>query len=241
MRGLVKGKLTLSETYTSPAVRIVQTHVLGQSIKFAVDQPRDAIQAIHALGRFYEADELLLMSKVFPMGGRFLDVGANVGNHSIFFGKFMRAQSIVPIEVNPRVIGLLKTNLMINGLEEVADLSHLGVGLHNETLSGAAINYRERNIGGGRLSYEGGDLTLVRGDEILEGPFDLVKIDVEGSEICVLEGLEGLVAQSRPKLFVEVENENAEDFLGWAADHDYRVSDRFKRYRRSENYLIVPT
>lgn len=230
----------MPETFTSPPVQIVKTQVLGHDILFAVDQPRDAIQAHHLAGRFYEADELLLMSKAFPMGGRFLDIGANVGNHSIFFGKIMQAQVITPIEVNPRIVSILKTNLTINGLGPVTDMQHLGLGLHNETVSGAAINFTERNIGGGRVSHEGGDLQLVRGDAILKGPYDMVKIDVEGAEVSVLEGLEGLVADCRPTFFVEVENENAAAFKDWMDQHDYREIDRFRRYRRRENYLIVP-
>lgn len=231
----------LPESFTSPQVRIVRSHILGEVVTFAIDQPRDTIQSHHLAGRFYEPDELMIMSKVFPVGGRFLDIGANVGNHSVFFGKIMKAQHILPIEVNPRVLEILKTNIVLNGLEEVCDMTHLGVGFHDARVDDAAIGFRERNIGGAKLSYDGGDLRLVKGDDVVKSPFDLVKIDVEGAEIKVLKGLQEFVDKHRPHFFIEVENQNADAFENWMAANRYAPIDRFKRYRANENYLISPT
>lgn len=226
--------------FTSPQVRIIRSQIMGETIFFAVDQPGDTVQAHHFGGRFYEPDELMIMSKAFPVGGRLLDIGANVGNHSIFFGKVMKASHIVPIEVNPRIVDVLRTNLVINGLEGVADMTHLGKGLHNERIDDASIHFRERNIGGAKLTYDSGDLELVRGDDIIDSPFDLVKIDVEGAELKVLEGLQNFVDAYRPHFFIEVENVNAEAFEDWMSQNRYRTVEKFKRYRRNENYLISP-
>ncbi|MDJ1007507.1 MAG: FkbM family methyltransferase [Paracoccaceae bacterium] len=230
----------MRETFTSPQVQVVRTTVLGEEIFFSVDQPGDAVQSHHLKGRFYEADELLIMSKAFPKGGRFLDIGANTGNHSLFFGRIMGASRILPIEVNPRIIGLLKSNLILNRLDGICDLRHLGLGLHSRRLEGASISFRERNIGGAKVSPDGGDLTLVTGDDILDSAFDLVKIDVEGSEMDVLLGMERFIGQFRPTMFIEVNNTNAERFFDWIRDNDYVVSDEFRRYKGNCNYLILP-
>ena len=230
----------MNEAFTSHPVRIVRTSLLGEKIVFAVDQPKDHIQRHHLQGRFYEPDELMIMSKVFPRGGRFLDIGANTGNHSIFFGKILKASHILPIEVNPRIVDLLKTNLFLNGLEDVCDLSCLGVGLHSEPIGMASVQYRERNIGGATVSYEGGDITLVKGDDVLKSSFDLVKIDVEGSEIEVLKGMSGFVSQFRPYLFIEVDNRNSEAFLSWVDDNNYSILEDFRRYKANCNYLLAP-
>jgi hypothetical protein len=200
--------------FVSPRVQIVQTRVLGEDIRFSVDQPKDHIQGHHLLGRFYEADELLIMSRAFPVGGRFLDIGANTGNHSIFFGKIMKASYILPIEVNPRIMHILRSN--------------------------TSIRFAEKNIGGATVSRGGGALTLVRADDILTEPFDLVKIDVEGAEIEVLNGMERFVAEFRPSIFVEVNDENAEAFTDWIDIHGYAICDEFKRHKRNKNVLIAP-
>lgn len=231
----------MSIDFQSPQVRIVRTRILGEEIMFATDQPKDAVQSHHVAGRFYEPDELMIMSKVFPVGGRFLDIGANVGNHSLFFAKYMKAEYVLPFEVNPRVIDLLRTNIMINGLGAVCNLDQLGIGLHNENVNDAGIRFRERNIGGARVQLGEGDLQLRKGDDVIDEPFDLVKIDVEGAEINVLEGLTRFIKAYRPHLFVEVEVTNDERFGAWMEKNDYQELERFQRYRTNVNYLIAPS
>ena len=230
----------MSKPFVTPRVQVVRTSILGEEFFFATDQPADTVQRHHLKGRLYEADELMIMSRVFPVGGRFLDIGANTGNHTLFFGKIMKATDILPIEVNPRIIGILRSNICLNGLEEVCDLRHLGLGLYSECVDGASISFRERNIGGATITPEGGALSLVRGDDILDRAFDLVKIDVEGSELEVLKGMTRFVAEYRPKMFIEVANRNAEAFFDWAGETGYEVVDEFRRYKRNCNYLIVP-
>ena len=90
------------------------------------------------------------------------------------------------------------------------------------------------------LFINNGDLTLVKGDDILKTGFDLVKIDVEGSEIEVLHGMSGFIGEFRPKMFIEVGNRNSEAFFDWMGENVYTVVDEFKRYKTNCNYLIVP-
>ena len=227
--------------FRSPDIKVVRTHVLGKNVLFAVDQPRDTVQKHHLKGRFYEADELLLMSQVFPKGGRFLDIGANVGNHLLFFGCMLDASYILPIEVNPRVLQLLRTNIMLNGLEEVTNTSLLGFGFDNSATDEASIRFREKNIGGARVRPSGGELQLVRGEDVIDEPFDLVKIDVEGAELRVLEGLEQYTSKYRPTYFIEVDNKNAAGFQEWLTTANYRVVDQYQRYSVNINYLVAPT
>lgn len=230
----------MHDLFVTSKLKIVRTSVLGKKVFFAVDQPRDSIQSHHLKGRFYEPDELLIMSRVFPKGGRFLDIGANVGNHSVFFGTVMNAAAILPIEVNPRIIEVLKTNILLNRLDDVCDISHLGKGLHSERVESASINFRERNIGGGKISLDDGDLTLIKGDDILTTGFDFVKIDVEGMELDVLQGMADFVGEYRPKMFIEVSNSNIEAFFDWMKQNSYVAIDEFRRYKVNCNYLIVP-
>ncbi|MEM7439168.1 MAG: FkbM family methyltransferase [Pseudomonadota bacterium] len=227
------------DIFTSPPIQIVRSSILGETVLFSVDQPKDLIQSHHLKGQFYEPDELMIMSRVFPIGGRLLDIGANIGNHSVFFGKIMKASYIKPIEVNPRVISLLRSNLIINGLEEVCDTSHLGLGLYDEVKENVSIKFWENNIGGGKIKMADGELNLVRGDDILTEPADLVKIDVEGAEIKVLNGMASYIDAHRPNMFIEVDNENSDAFTAWVADNKYRVLETFSRYDVNVNYLIT--
>lgn len=225
--------------FTSPEIKITRSKLFGEEILFATDQPKDLIQAHHLRGVFYEPDEIMIMTKLFPIGGNFLDIGANIGNHSIFFGKIMKARNIKLIECNKRIINILKTNIIINNISEICDITHLGLGLYSESLTGASIKWSETNIGGGRVSLDdNGMIEMKKGDDIFEMKFDLVKIDVEGFEMEVLKGMSSYISKFHPNIFIEVDNENSDTFSNWLTEVGYEVIDKFKRYNTNENFLI---
>ncbi|MFQ5622737.1 MAG: FkbM family methyltransferase [Paracoccaceae bacterium] len=228
--------------YVSPPAQVVRASVGGEPVFFTVANPEDAIQKEHFRGRFYETEELEIIRRHFPPGGRFCDIGANVGNHSLFVGKVLKASRIVLFEPNPQAIEILESNIYLNGLEHVCDRRHLGVGLSDAASEGHALRVRRDNLGGARLlPGEGGDIRVEVGDALLDGQdFDMFKIDVEGMEIGVLRGLSALIRRSRPKIFVEVENANAQAFQELAEEYGYAIVERFQRYRRNVNYLLEP-
>ena len=210
-------------------------------VYFAVENPSDSIQRHHVAGAFYEAEELAIIQRYFPIGGRFLDIGANVGNHSLYVALFMHAELIVPVEPHDRAVRILLSNLVLNQLEGRADLNWLGYGVGRSTEEGFGINWHKRNLGGGRLKAGSGDIPLVSGAEIIgDREFDLIKIDVEGMELDVLEGLMPAFATHRPVLFVEVEDRNVSEFKAFLDRAGYDIAETFKRHRRVGNFLAVP-
>ena len=56
-------------------------------------------------------------------------------------------------------------------------------------------------------------IKIVTGDKLFANKdFDFIKIDVEGMEIKVLNGMKALISRCRPTLFVEIDNDNAQVF-----------------------------
>ncbi len=230
-----------AQVYVAPPARVVRSRVLGEWVFFAVDNEKDVIQAEHAAGRFYEPEELEILRRHFPLGGRFCDIGANVGNHSVFAAKFLRARRVVLVEPNPLAIPLLTANIMLNGLEDVCDLSRLGVGLSDGAVAQASIRTGRNNLGGARVKEGEGEIPIRSGDALLEGEdFDLIKIDVEGMEMKVLAGLDGVLARNPVPIFIEVDQKNYAAFDQWAARWGYEKLEEFQRYPTNRNYLIRP-
>ena len=64
---------------------------------------------------FWEIDQLEYIAMVGPSGGIYLDVGSNIGNHAVFFGRFC-ADHVVAIEPNPRLHPILRRNIDANAL-----------------------------------------------------------------------------------------------------------------------------
>ena len=209
----------------------------GRAYRFRVDNVKDAIQRALIAGDFYERPELELIARHMPAGATVLDVGANIGNHTVAFAALMGAARVIPVEPNPRAIALLRENLALNGVE--ADLSLLGFGLGSRT-GRADLRLEDRhNLGGATLAEGSGDIPVVRGDDVLNDRVHFIKIDAEGMELDVLQGLERVLREHRPVLFVEILNAQVEAVDGWLAERGYRVAEVFRRYEANVNRLYV--
>ncbi|MEM7733792.1 MAG: FkbM family methyltransferase [Pseudomonadota bacterium] len=222
------------------SMRVARHEVDGCNVFFAVTHPKDTIQGTHSRTGFYEPEELEIIRSAFPKGGRFIDIGANVGNHSLFVGLFLDPVEIVSIEPNPVVYKLFINNMLLNGIEGIVDMSFLGMGMSETASDGFGINFQEKNIGGGRMAEGAGDIATIRGDDMIgDRKADFIKIDVEGMEMQVLRSLEATVARDHPRFFIEVDNENVAGFDAWVEENGYRKAANFKRYRPNENFLLI--
>lgn len=225
--------------YQSEPVSITHCRIGGRAFSLATDMERDPVQRNFRLGRFYEGGQLGFLSERLRGGATVLDVGANAGNHTLYFATLGGAARVIPVEPNPRAYRLLILNVLMNGLSDRVDLRHLGVGLSDRQRGGYAMEDRWRNLGAARMLEDQGDIEVHRGDELFAGlrP-DLIKVDVEGMEIEVLEGLTGIIADARPMLFVEVRHEADAQFTDFAARHGYRELQRWGE--KLTNRLMLP-
>lgn len=223
----------------SHPMNLVHALIDGRRVTFCTDMERDPIQRNNRRGAFYERSDLEAIAKTLPNDATIVDIGANVGNHSLYFALFCQAARVIPIEPNPRAYRLLLHNVLLNGLRDRFDLSRLGVGVSDTPATDFAMEDRERNLGAAKMIEHGGDIEVHRGDTLLSDVTpDFIKIDVEGMELSVLKGLSGLFDHCRPGLLVEVDNENEAAFLAWAETAGYATAHVFQRYKLNKNYLM---
>ncbi|MEX3015243.1 FkbM family methyltransferase [Gymnodinialimonas hymeniacidonis] len=220
---------------------VTDAEIDGQLVRFATDMLRDPIQKRHRKGVFYEPEELALTAKYLPDGGTFVDIGANVGNHSLYAGLFCGAGRIIPFEPNPLAYRLLVLNIVMNGLSEKVVFDHIGVGASDLDSDGFGMTEREFNLGAARMVPGQGDIQTVRPDDVLrdESP-DFIKIDVEGMEMSVLRGLQKTIRRCRPVLLVECDRANIHDFADWRLANGFVIPASIKHYADNRNFLLVP-
>ncbi len=187
---------------------------------------------------FFEIELLEHIYLAVPRRGTFMDVGANIGNHAVYFAKFC-AEHVLAIEPHPKVVPILRRNLEVNApgrfnIFSTAVGASEGVG--HMTLR---PNF-ESNIGGSQVevlaaaSQNACDTVAVTTiDRILQQsadmlgkhPLTLVKIDIEGMEIEALKGASTLIRQHRPQLVIELATEQARSAVrSFLASYGYQDS-----------------
>ena len=204
-----------------------------------VENERDLIQREHAQGRFYEREELDLIARHFS-GGSYVDVGANVGNHAVYAGAFLGAETLHLFEPLPAAHRLLEVNVALNDLAARTRLHRVAL---SDAEGEAGMAMMTNNLGAARIDPQtkGDSVRLARGDDILAGePVDFIKIDVEGHEIAALRGLKNVLGGQRPILFVEVEDENRAAFSALMQSHAYSEAEVIQRYHGRANILCLP-
>lgn len=149
----------------------------------------------------------------------FIDVGANVGQHSIYMSSHVG--TVHAFEPFKPVRDTLERNLRLNHLENVM-VHPVGLGDKDEELSFYAPD--GENLGVGSFSGENGrkdvkeygSLPVVRGDEYFKQngiqEADVMKIDVEGYERNVLIGLSSTLREQRPSIVMEFSKETQASF-----------------------------
>ena len=197
------------------------------------------VEREHMRGAFFERMELAFLADRLPKGMRVIDAGANTGNHTAFFAAVMQAAVVVPIEPEPRACRALRAAVRGNGLSNV-DERLLGCGAGANASRMAAVCDECAGLGGTRLVTDPSGAVLVAPlDTLWQEPIDFIKIDVEGMEMAVLRGAQGLIAQHRPYIFVEVLDDRVGGFVTWADANGYRIERLFPD-KQLCNYFLAP-
>ena len=176
-------------------------------------------------GRYYEAPLLAHVRKHYR-GGTFIDGGACIGNHTLFFAAFCAAH-VLAVEPVERNMAHLLTNVRLSGLE--AKVTPVRAALGREPGRGAMLH-----AGAFHGTYNlvaGNDVDVTTLDALMvlcRDPVTLVKLDIQWTEIAALEGATELLSRDHPALFIELmtagELTAADDIL---TRFGYRRTQRF--------------
>ena len=144
--------------------------------------------------------------------GYCLDIGANIGNHTLFFAKELGAK-VISFEPVYETFRILKKNININCLDEQVEIYNVGVSTQKG--KGCIYSYNYDNIGGTSLAVgnDDADIDLIAIDEFIsvDKQVSFMKIDVEGMELDVLKGAVELIKRCKPYIMLESFDKKFED------------------------------
>lgn len=197
-------------TTTGDLVQVVlEAH--GREVRMLVD-PEDHIGRQLAAGHFYERDLLEDMkARVAP--GVAIDVGAHIGNHTVWMGAICGLE-VVALEPNPASYELLVENVRAN---------ELGCWLINAAAGamagkGEITHTQEGNSGMTTVEPGEGRVDITTIDDLECKDVSVLKIDVENQELDVLVGALRTIEEHRPVVYVEASSrarrESVDDLLG---------------------------
>lgn len=158
----------------------------------------------------WEPEISKLIKKFMPAKGVFLDIGANIGYHSLFAASFLKEEGMVyAFEPIPRLAKQLESSVEANYFHNLK--------VENSALSdkegSAILSLIDENIGASSLK-EAQDQNLVT-EKITVGlktlnsflnqlpRVDLIKIDVEGNEFETLRGGVDVFRKFKPVIIME--------------------------------------
>lgn len=155
----------------------------------------------------------------FGNGVQAIDCGANIGTHSIEWGRLMYGWGkVISFEAQERIYYALAGNVTINNCLNVT-AKYCAVGSHCSSIDIPEPNYlipssygsfelkkRDNNeFIGQEIDYEKTkSVPLVSIDSLDLKRLDFIKIDVEGMEEDVLKGAENSIKKHHPIMMIEI-------------------------------------
>jgi len=169
-----------------------------------------------------------------PKDGVFIDIGAHVGRYTIPIAKFLNKGIVVAVEAAPENYFALVKNVKLNRLNNVLVFN---IAAWKEE-SNLTLHFSEYS---GRHTVKGSSNSVHR---VLARPIDsiiaeygikrvdMIKIDVEGAEIEVLEGMRKTLEKFKPNLLIEVFCKNADRVYKFLKEINYE----FEEIPKSRTY-----
>ena len=220
--------------------KIYEFNYKKQVIKFYLPLLNDWVQkVIHDTKNFYEIGMLEDIKERVGEGKTIVDVGANIGNHTVYFSKVCKAKKVYSFEPQKKIFEILKRNVQLNNDNEEVELFNMGVG--EERMFANANVIDKNNYGMTRLDKNvNGTIVINSLDKILFNKsknIDMIKIDVEGMEIDVLKGAKEILRKFKPLIYIEAGNdEEFKDVSVFLSQYGYKP---IVRFNATPTYLFI--
>jgi FkbM family methyltransferase len=188
----------------------------------------------YSKGGFHEI-RLLEKIKQLNRKGVYIDVGANVGNHSIFFGLFCPSTKVISIEAEKKIVGVLTENLSKNLTDNKYEIYNYAISDFNGFVE--MSNVIEGNPGSTHVLNEGkGDVECTTIDDLLSDVTNIavMKFDIEGHEIKALKKSTEIIKKYKPIIITEIKKRQDFNVISEILnEYGYKCD--------NVNYAITPT
>lgn len=169
-----------------------------------------------ARGNFYEG-KLLQFIRALQLEGTYIDCGANLGNHSVFFANFCRPTRLLSVEAVPAIYDIMVRNVQRN-LPDGCVFEPANWALYYrsgwvaefdppnpQNLGGTTMRIRPRTVNDTMTGLKANTVHTIPLDELVQPDehVAVIKLDLEGGEPMALVGAAATIIRCRPLLVME--------------------------------------
>ena len=220
--------------------KLVRLEVGDRAAQFWVPTRKSEMDIVY----FTEIEQLQGFLSLLRDGDVMWDVGANMGVYSMFSGERVSpAGQVLCFEPAWKLRAMLKVNRGLNRLRDRVVIVPLALG----SITGKAVLYESavtmgthslvKRFDDYRSKEKAIQIEISRGDDLVDRqrlqPPNAIKIDVEGAEYDVCEGLRGLIETTPPRvIFLEVHptllgnfGRSVEDLRSLLTGFGYQIAD----------------
>jgi FkbM family methyltransferase len=164
----------------------------------------------------YEAETIATILRRLPRKGIYLDVGANIGATAMPVARQRPDAQVICIEADPAIASILRRNVAENRLPNITIIESLAGPCSKDAVEfySAPVNQFGMGSVGKQFDLPPKLLKQVALDQCLDqmgiDQVDVVKLDVEGAELGVLQGLTRRLSSASPPAIVFEFNDWAE-------------------------------
>lgn len=210
---------------------------------FCYVNAEDHIQKIILWTGEYEKEVYDFAKKVLTNEDTVLDIGANIGYHSIHFASLVPNGKVYCFEPNALLNPLIKKNFKLNGFTNF-EIENKAVSNKNEVSSFFISN--SSNTGLSILTNEISQSnievkTIYLDDYFKTQKIHLIKIDIEGAELNALKGMKQLLQTQSPYIIIELIEEQLNKFNSTCSEvYEFLFALEYNAFlKQGNNYLKI--
>ena len=197
-------------------------------------------RSLDRYGEFSEGEVELFRQLVKP-GHVVVEIGANIGTHTVFLARATQPKgAVIAFEPQRALFHILCANIALNALGNVHTYM-AAAGRSPGRITVPTVDYgTQGNFGGVALGgeAEGNAVQVVPLDSLNLPACHLLKIDVEGMEGEAIAGAEATIRRFRPPLYVENDRrEKSAALIAQLFALDYRLFWHLPRLFNPDNFL----
>ena len=200
-------------------------------------------------GRMFEPEIIKIAKQYIRKGSTVLDVGANLGQMTIFFSKFAGQEGrVYSFEADDFIFSILQKNIAANNCLNITPMCTAIYDKAGTTMIYPVPDFQRfgsyGSYGLDPNAKEGRKIKTLTIDSLgIQTPISFMKVDIQGSDLFAMRGAVETIKKHRMPILFEYEEQFQNEFhTSW---DDYKkfidsISYRIEKIIYGINFLIVP-